>query len=151
MKDIRLDSPLQGRLIPLSEVSDPAFASGAMGRGAAVADPEGRVVSPVDGEVTVLFETKHAIGIHGTDGVDILIHVGVDTVKLEGKGFEMHVAMGDRVKAGTPLVTFDRTVIHEAGYQDTVIMAVTNSGEYPLMKKTTGMDAKAGETPVLTF
>lgn len=75
MKDIRLDSPLQGRLIPLSEVSDPAFASGAMGRGAAVADPEGRVVSPVDGEVTVLFETKHAIGIHGADGVDILIHV----------------------------------------------------------------------------
>lgn len=87
MKDIRLDSPLQGRLIPLSEVSDPAFASGAMGRGAAVADPEGRVVSPVDGEVTVLFETKHAIGIHGTDGVDILIHVGVDTVKLGGDAF----------------------------------------------------------------
>ena len=74
MQDIRLDSPLHGRLIPLSEVTDPAFASGAMGRGAAVADPEGRVVSPVDGEVTVLFATIPAIGIHWAAGVDLLIH-----------------------------------------------------------------------------
>ena len=75
----------------------------------------------------------------------------MDTVKLEGKGFELLVKMGESVKAGAPLVKFDRDVIHAAGYQDTVIMAVTNSAEYPLMKKTTGMDAKAGETPVLTF
>ena len=85
------------------------------------------------------------------NGAELLIHIGVDTVKLEGKGFDLLVKMGERVQAGTPLVRFDRDVIHAAGYQDTVIMAVTNSGEYPLMKKHTGMDAAAGETPVLTF
>ena len=85
------------------------------------------------------------------NGAELLIHIGVDTVKLEGRGFELLVKMGDRVKAGAPLVKFDRSVIHEAGYQDTVIMAVTNSSEYPLMKKTTGMDAVAGKTAVLTF
>ena len=130
MKDIRLDSPLQGRLIPLSEVSDPAFASGAMGRGAAVADPEGRVVSPVDGEVTVLFETKHAIGIHGTDGVDILIHVGVDTVKLGGMHFTAHVAQGDTVKKGQLLIEFDPAAIRAAGYETTTPILVTNAADY---------------------
>ena len=130
MKDIRLDSPLQGRLIPLSEVSDPAFASGAMGRGAAVADPEGRVVSPVDGEVTVLFETKHAIGIHGADGVDILIHVGVDTVKLGGMHFTAHVAQGDTVKKGQLLIEFDPAAIRAAGYETTTPILVTNAADY---------------------
>ena len=130
MKDIRLDSPLQGRLIPLSEVSDPAFASGAMGRGAAVADPEGRVVSPVDGEVTVLFETKHAIGIHGADGVDILIHVGVDTVKLGGMHFTAHVAQGDTVKKGQLLIEFDPVAIRAAGYETTTPILVTNAADY---------------------
>ena len=130
MQDIRLDSPLQGRLIPLSEVSDPAFASGAMGRGAAVADPEGRVVSPVDGEVTVLFETKHAIGIHGTDGVDILIHVGVDTVKLGGMHFTAHVAQGDTVKKGQLLIEFDPAAIRAAGYETTTPVLVTNAADY---------------------
>ena len=100
MQDIRIDSPLKGRLIPLSEVTDPAFASGAMGRGAAIADPEGRVVSPVDGEVTVLFPTKHAIGLHSTAGVDLLVHVGLDTVNLEGKHFTAHVEQGAQIKKG---------------------------------------------------
>ena len=130
MQDIRLDSPLHGRLIPLSEVTDPAFASGAMGRGAAVADPEGRVVSPVDGEVTVLFATKHAIGIHSADGVDLLIHVGVDTVKLEGKHFTSHVAQGDTVKKGQLLLEFDPDAIRAEGYETTTPVLVTNAADY---------------------
>ena len=85
------------------------------------------------------------------NGAELLIHIGVDTVKLEGKGFELLVKMGESVKAGAPLVKFDRATIKEAGYQDTVIMAVTNSGEYPQMKKHTGMTAEAGKTDVLTF
>ena len=130
MQDIRLDSPLHGRLIPLSEVTDPAFASGAMGRGAAVADPEGRVVSPVDGEVTVLFATKHAIGIHSADGVDLLIHVGVDTVKLEGKHFTSHVAQGDTVQKGQLLLEFDSDAIRAEGYETTTPVLVTNAADY---------------------
>ena len=130
MQDIRIESPLQGRLIPLSEVSDPAFASGAMGRGAAVADPEGRVVSPVDGEITVLFGSKHAIGIHGTDGTDILIHVGVDTVKLEGKHFIAHVMQGDKVKRGQLLIEFDPAAIRAEGYETTTPVLITNAADY---------------------
>ena len=130
MQDIRIESPLQGRLIPLSEVSDPAFASGAMGRGAAVADPEGRVVSPVDGEITVLFGSKHAIGIHGTDGTDILIHVGVDTVKLEGKHFTAHVMQGDKVKRGQLLIEFDPAAIRAEGYETTTPVLITNAADY---------------------
>ena len=130
MQDIRIESPLQGRLIPLSEVSDPAFASGAMGRGAAVADPEGRVVSPVDGEITVLFASKHAIGIHGADGTDILIHVGVDTVKLEGKHFTAHVMQGDKVKHGQLLIEFDPAAICAEGYETTTPVLITNAADY---------------------
>ena len=130
MQDIRLDSPLKGRLIPLSEVTDPAFASGAMGRGAAIADPEGRVVSPVDGEVTVLFGSKHAIGIHSADGVDLLIHVGVDTVKLEGKHFTAHVAQGDTVKRGQLLLEFDPAAIRAEGYETTTPVLVTNAADF---------------------
>ena len=130
MQDIRIESPLQGRLIPLSEVSDPAFASGAMGRGAAVADPEGRVVSPVDGEITVLFASKHAIGIHGADGTDILIHVGVDTVKLEGKHFTAHVMQGDKVKRGQLLIEFDPAAIRAEGYETTTPVLITNAADY---------------------
>ncbi len=130
MQDIRLDSPMHGRLIPLSEVTDPAFASGAMGRGVAVADPEGRVVSPVDGEVTVLFATKHAIGIHSADGVDLLIHVGVDTVKLEGKHFTSHVAQGDTVQKGQLLLEFDPDAIRAEGYETTTPVLVTNAADY---------------------
>ena len=130
MQDIRLDSPLKGRLIPLSEVTDPAFASGAMGRGAAIADPEGRVVSPVDGEITVLFGSKHAIGIHSAEGVDLLIHVGVDTVKLEGKHFTAHVAQGDTVKRGQLLLEFDPAAIRAEGYETTTPVLVTNAADF---------------------
>ena len=147
MQDIRLDSPLHGRLIPLSEVTDPAFASGAMGRGAAVADPEGRVVSPVDGEVTVLFATKHAIGIHSADGVDLLIHVGVDTVKLEGKHFTSHVAQGDTVQKGQLLLEFDPDAIRAEGYETTTPVLVTNAADYGKITFTSGDDAEEDGAP----
>lgn len=116
MKEIRLDSPLNGQLIELKDVKDPAFASGAMGKGAAVKDPDGKVYSPVDGTVTVLFGTKHAIGIHAEDGADILIHVGIDTVNLGGKYFDAKIAQGDTVKKGQLLLEFDPEGIKSAGY-----------------------------------
>ena len=130
MKEIRLDSPLNGQLIELKDVKDPAFASGAMGKGAAVKNPDGKVYSPVDGEVTVLFDTKHAIGIHADDGADILIHVGIDTVQLGGKFFDAKIAQGDRVKRGQLLLEFDPEGIKGAGYDTTTPVLVTNAFEY---------------------
>lgn len=130
MKEIRLDSPLNGQLIELKDVKDPAFASGAMGKGAAVKNPDGKVYSPVDGEVTVLFDTKHAIGIHADNGADILIHVGIDTVQLGGKFFDAKIAQGDRVKRGQLLLEFDPEGIKGAGYDTTTPVLVTNAFEY---------------------
>ena len=130
MKEIRLDSPLNGQLIELKDVKDPAFASGAMGKGAAVKNPDGKVYSPVDGEVTVLFDTKHAIGIHADNGADILIHVGIDTVQLGGKFFDAKIAQGDRVKRGQLLLEFDPEGIRGAGYDTTTPVLVTNAFEY---------------------
>lgn len=130
MKEIRLDSPLNGQLIELKDVKDPAFASGAMGKGAAVKDPDGKVYSPVDGTVTVLFGTKHAIGIHAEDGADILIHVGIDTVNLGGKYFDAKIAQGDTVKKGQLLLEFDPEGIKSAGYDTTTPVLVTNAFDY---------------------
>lgn len=100
-------SPVTGRVIGLEEVSDEAFASGALGQGIAIEPEEEYIKAPEDGEVTMIFDTKHAIGFLTNTGIYILIHVGIDTVKLNGKGFENLVNIGDKVKKGTPLMTFD--------------------------------------------
>ena len=130
MKDIRLTSPLEGELIPLSAVKDMVFSTGAMGRGAAVRNPQGKVVAPFDGEITVFFETKHAIGLKSADGVEVLIHVGMDTVKLNGEHFTAQAAQGDKVKKGQVLLTFDPAAIREAGYDTTTPVVVTNAAEF---------------------
>ncbi|MBE6074663.1 MAG: protein-N(pi)-phosphohistidine--sugar phosphotransferase [Selenomonas ruminantium] len=140
MKDIRLDSPLNGQLVELKEVKDPAFAGGAMGLGAAIKNPDGKVYAPVDGEITVLFETKHAIGIRSAEGAEILIHVGLDTVKLNGEHFEAKVAQGDMVKKGQLLLEFDEAAIKAAGYDTTTPVLVTNAAEFG--KITVALDGK---------
>lgn len=151
-KAVAMTAVTTGRVIDMSAVKDEMFSQKMMGDGVAIEPTEGLVVAPADTEVTmVMADSRHAVGLCMDNGAELLIHIGVDTVKLGGKGFELLVQMGERVKAGAPLVKFDRDVIREAGYQDTVIMAVTNSAEYPQMKKHTDVDAKAGETTVLTF
>lgn len=130
MKDIRLENPLHGQLAELKEVRDPAFAGGTMGIGAAVKEPSGQVYSPVDGEITVFFETKHAIGIHSIEGADILIHVGLDTVKLNGEYFTAKAAQGDKVSKGQLLLIFDAEAIKAAGYDTTTPVVVTNPSEF---------------------
>ena len=149
MKEIRLDSPLNGQLIELKDVKDPAFASGAMGKGAAVKDPDGKVYSPVDGTVTVLFGTKHAIGIHAEDGADILIHVGIDTVKLDGVPFTAHVKEGDRVQAGDLLIEFDHQAILDAGYDLATPIIISNSDDYREIDTVASSAVEAGQ-PLLT-
>ncbi len=129
MKDIRLDSPLNGKLIALSDVKDQVFSGGAMGRGAAVESPDGKVYAPFDGEITVFFDTKHAIGLKSDDGVEILIHVGMDTVNLKGEHFTAHKNQGDRVKKGELLLEFDEPAIR-AQYDTTTPVVVTNHTEF---------------------
>ena len=130
MAELWLESPLEGELLALKEVNDPAFAGELMGRGAAVKSPQGKVVAPFDGEVTVLFPTKHAIGLHSVDGVDLLVHVGLDTVNLEGKYFTAHVEQGAKIRKGDVLIEFDEAAIRAAGYDTTTPVVVTNAADY---------------------
>jgi PTS system beta-glucosides-specific IIC component len=125
-----LVTPLKGTVISLSEVKDEAFSTGALGRGIAIEPSEGKVVSPVDGVLTTLFPTGHAIGITSDNGAEILIHVGMDTVQLDGKYFTPKAAQGDRVKAGQLLLEFDMKAIKKEGYSLTTPVVITNSDSY---------------------
>ncbi|MFI3234528.1 sucrose-specific PTS transporter subunit IIBC [Streptococcus suis] len=125
-----LVSPLSGDVVALENVNDPVFSSGAMGKGLAVKPSEGIVYAPADSEVTIAFETGHAYGLKTASGAEILIHIGIDTVSMNGNGFEKLVAAGDKVKAGTPLAKFDAAKIAEAGLDDTTMIIVTNTADF---------------------
>ena len=125
-----LSSPLAGRVVPLNEVKDQVFSSGAMGKGIAIDPANGTLVAPADGTITTLFPTGLAIGLTTTDGVEILMHIGMDTVELEGKGFEIFVKQEDQVKKGDLLVKFDLSLIKEAGYSTVTPIVVTNTPNY---------------------
>ena len=130
VKTITIASPLTGQLIDLKEVNDATFASGLMGKGAAIIPTIGEAVAPEDGEVVSLFRTKHAIGFQTKSGAEILIHIGVDTVKLDGQHFEAHVESGQKVKKGDRLVSFDIEAIKQAGFEVTTPIIITNSDDY---------------------
>ncbi len=127
---VMIHSPLTGKVIPMNEVPDDTFAAQVLGKGMAVLPDEGRVAAPCEAEVTAVFDTKHAIGLMTKDGVELLIHVGINTVELEGKYFEVHAAQGDKVKPGQLLITFDIAKIQNAGYNVTTPVIVTNSDDY---------------------
>lgn len=125
-----ITSPIKGEVMPLELVKDEVFSKGLLGKGVAIEPSEGKVVSPVDGVITTLFPTYHAIGITSDNGAEILIHVGMDTVQLEGKGFSPKIAQGDRVKLGQTLLEFDIDAIKKAGLPVTTPVIVTNSDKY---------------------
>lgn len=125
-----IHSPIKGEVKALSEVKDGVFSAGIMGKGFAIEPEEGEVVSPVRGSVTTIFKTKHAIGITSDQGAEILIHIGLDTVKLEGQWFTAHVKEGDKVAPGDPLVSFDLEQIKAAGYDVITPVIVTNTDQY---------------------
>ncbi|MCY8471678.1 beta-glucoside-specific PTS transporter subunit IIABC [Bacillus halotolerans] len=125
-----IHSPIKGEVKALSEVNDGVFSAGIMGKGFAIEPEEGEVVSPVYGSVTTVFKTKHAIGITSDQGAEILIHIGLDTVKLEGQWFTAHVKEGDKVAPGDPLVSFDLEQIKAAGYDVITPVIVTNTDRY---------------------
>lgn len=127
---VTITSPLAGEVKELSQATDPVFAQGLMGRGVVIVPSQGDLVSPVNGRVTVFFPTKHAIGILSDEGVEILMHIGMDTVNLEGKGFEGYVSQGDKVKVGDKLISFDIDMIKKAGYVTETPVIITNSDSY---------------------
>ena len=123
-------SPLAGQVKPLSQATDPVFSSGVMGQGVVIEPSQGELVSPVNGTVTVLFPTKHAVGIVSEKGVEMLMHIGMDTVSLDGKGFEAHVEQGDKVVVGQQLISFDMDVIKEAGLVTETPVIITNQDDF---------------------
>jgi PTS system beta-glucosides-specific IIC component len=131
-KDGDITSPMKGQVIPLSSVKDEAFASGHLGKGVAIEPSEGKLYSPVSGTVSVLFPTNHAFGITSDDGAEILVHIGMDTVELNGKHFTAHTAQGARVEKGQLLIEFDIAGIKSAGYIVTTPIVVTNSDQFKM-------------------
>jgi PTS system beta-glucosides-specific IIC component len=131
---VSINSPINGEMLPLSEVQDEAFSGEMLGKGVAFEPIEGKVIAPFDGEVVSLFPTKHAIGLLSNDGVELLIHVGLNTVDLNGKFFEAHVKQGEKIKQGQTLLTFDLESIREAGYVTQTPVVVTNTGNYSDVK-----------------
>ncbi|MBS4956120.1 MAG: beta-glucoside-specific PTS transporter subunit IIABC [Clostridium sp.] len=130
MNKITISSPLNGEIVPLTEVKDETFASEMMGKGIAINPKEGKVVSPINGTVQMIFKTKHAIGLKSQDGAEILIHIGMDTVQLDGKHFTAHVKDGDKVKVGDTLVEFDMDAIKKEGYELVTPVIITNTIDY---------------------
>lgn len=129
-KDILVQSPLAGQVKALNTATDPVFAQGLMGQGVVIQPSQGLLTAPVAGTVSVLFPTKHAIGLTTDDGIELLIHIGMDTVSLDGKGFEAHVKQGDRVAVGDKLISFDPEVISVAGLITETPIIVTNTEQF---------------------
>ncbi|MGY4841316.1 beta-glucoside-specific PTS transporter subunit IIABC [Weissella cibaria] len=128
----QLNAPIQGTILPLSAVKDPVFASEAMGKGLAIVPTNNDLVAPADATVAAVYPSKHAIGLVTDAGAEILLHIGIDTVQLDGQYFEQFVEQGQKVKVGDKLVTFDRAAIAAAGYDTTVMMIVTNTPNYTI-------------------
>jgi PTS system beta-glucosides-specific IIC component len=125
-----VSSPMNGILIPLSDVNDPIFSQEMMGKGIAIKSEENTVHSPIKGTISMVTPTKHAIGITSDDGIEILIHIGLDTVKLNGEGYELLVQENDKVDVGIPLINFDNATITKQGFDIITPLIITNSDEF---------------------
>ncbi len=127
---MQITSPLSGKVCPLSDVNDPTFSQEILGKGCAIQPAEGKIVAPVDAIVSMMFDTGHAVSLETSDGIELLIHVGLDTVMLKGQHFTPHCATGDKVKAGDTLLTFDTAAIQAAGYDTIVPVIVCNVDDF---------------------
>ena len=146
-----LKAMVSGRVLPLTEVADPVFSSKSLGDGIAIRPCEEVVTAPADGEISVVAETKHAVGMVLKNGAELLLHIGLDTVSLEGKGFQMLVKQGKKVKQGDPLLRFDKAWIEAQGHATDCILVVTNTEEFPDLQMISGMEAVQKGTVICTF
>lgn len=139
-------SPIEGETISLSDVPDKTFSSEMLGKGIAIIPSAGKVVSPCDGKVTTVFDTKHAIGVTSSKGAELLIHIGLDTVKLNGKYFTVYVKEGEEIKKGDVIASFDVEKIKEAGYDTVTPFLITNTDQYKQIEAETGKEVKISDT-----
>lgn len=144
-KIISLKAVEDGRTIPMDEVNDQTFAQELLGPGIAIVPSNGTVVSPINGTIATVMDTKHAVCIQGEDGLELIVHAGLDTVELNGKYYQTYKEIGDQVKAGDVLLEFDLEEITKAGYDVTTPIVITNLGDYKITKCLTGQQVKAGK------
>lgn len=123
-------APLRGNVIPLKEIGDGVFSEGVLGQGCGIEPDSETVTAPFNGTITQVADTKHAVGLESTDGVEVLIHVGMDTVSMNGKGFTVYVKTGDKIQCGQKLMSFSKKAIAEAGFKDTAAVIITNTDDY---------------------
>ena len=147
--DKTIYSPLEGEIRVLSEIEDPVFSSEALGKGCAIEPTKGEVVAPFDGTIEQVADTNHAVGMMGDNGVEVLIHVGMDTVELKGKGYEPKVKVGDKVKKGQLLLKFDMATISAAGYKLTTPVVVTNTDDFASVEPAATGKVAQGQAVVL--
>lgn len=149
-KDI-LVSPASGDVVALSEVPDPTFSEKMMGDGLAIKPSEGLIFSPIHGEIIQLFPTKHAIGIKTVNGIEILIHIGIETVNMKGEGFNSFVKEGDKVAKGDKLISFDIDLVNEKAESTIIPVIITNGDIVSSIDKYDNQEATAGETTIMTI
>ena len=141
-----IGAPIKGEAVPSAEVNDPTFAEEMLGKGMAIKPAEGKVYAPFDGEVALVFDTKHAVSLVSTKGTEILIHVGLDTVMLKGEHYTTHVETGAAVKKGDLLLEFDMEAIKAAGYEVITPVVICNADDYKDVIRTTGKQVEPGDT-----
>lgn len=144
-KIISIKAVEDGRTIPIDQVNDQTFAQELLGPGIAIVPSNGTVTSPINGTITTVMDTKHAVCIQGEDGLELIVHVGLDTVELNGKYYQAYKQTGDQVKAGDVLLKFDLEEIAKAGYDVTTPIVITDLSGYKITKCLTGQQVKAGE------
>ncbi len=149
-KQQTLAAPVSGQLIPLSQVSDPAFADGLIGPGIAICPADGHIVSPCTGWVEGISDTLHAYRLRTDDGLELLLHIGIDTVELGGEGFTSAVQTGDTVQIGTPIARVDPDLLHSRGYDPTVLLILPDSDGLALRMSLHG-GVWAGKDPVIAY
>lgn len=151
-KENCLKAAANGTVVPMAEASDETFASCMLGNGVVIHPTDGMTTAPCDGEITVFMEdSKHAVGLKTEYGFDLLIHIGIDTVSLEGQGFESFIKLGQKVKVGDKLIQFDKELIESKGLCADVIVIVLDSPDLMPIEYVTGIQAVAGETVVAKF
>lgn len=149
-----LKAVTNGKVIPITEVKDDVFSSCMLGGGVAIqpSDSKSLVVAPIDGEISVVMEgSNHAVGIKVAEGFDLLLHIGIDTVSLNGEGFTSFISMGQKVKAGDKLIEFDKALVESKGLCADVIVIALDNPDLPKLNYSTGMNAAAGETIIATW
>lgn len=147
----KLVAPVNGKVIDLSEVPDPVFAQKMAGDGVGILANGDTVVAPADGEISLIFKTKHAFAMTLENGIELLVHIGIETVSLNGEGFEQLIEQGTKVKAGTPVIKIDRAFIESKGLSLATPVLITNPDNTKSIEAKTGIDAVAGETTVIEY